>query len=110
MTVVAGDPFVCSVQNEISLCIVIEQPQLPVDRVMAQAAVVAITIFVVIVLGMAGQAFRFRQSELPGLMAIFASDIHVLAQQWKSRQAVVEADILSPCVFVMAVLTLLALL
>jgi len=60
MTVVAGDPYVRSVQNEVSLCVVIEQPQLPVDRVMAEAAVVAVTIFVVIVFGMAGQAFRFR--------------------------------------------------
>lgn len=57
MAGIAGNDRVRTVEDKIRLHIVVEQPEIPVDRVMAQTALITIPIVMWVVRGVAGIAF-----------------------------------------------------
>jgi hypothetical protein len=91
--------------------VMIEVPGLPVSRVMATVALPAKTEFMLVLLLVAGITIRLGILEFRGLVTLLALGLDVTAQQRKLRLIVVEPDVFTlPASFVVAVLTLLALL
>jgi hypothetical protein len=96
VAVVARDRCVCTIEKKIRLRIVIKQPQVPIDRVVTEAAFIAVSILVRIVVGVTGYTFCLRQLEFVRLVTILALSFHVLSEQRKDGQAMVEPHIFSP--------------
>lgn len=91
-------------QRKIRLPVVIELPCPPVHRVVARCAVIAITVRMRIVCGVAIDAGVRCIPERVRLMTGVAGGIDVLAEQRKTGQVVIEEDIALPGRVVVAVL------
>jgi len=94
-----------ALQHKIGLPVVIELPLQPVHRVVAQGAVVREAVLVWIAVAVALDTFRGRIAENMGLVAGIALLVGVRAEQREPCQAVIEEDLASPGVLVMAVET-----
>lgn len=90
MTVIASNIQVGAVYFEIGLCVVVKQPQVPSDRVMAGLAVVRELACVRIVLKVATDALRIGFSKHLGFVARLALEIAMLSQERESRQVMIE--------------------
>ena len=90
VTVIASDIQVSTVYFETGLCIVIKQPQVPGDRVMAGLAVVLEFACVRIVPKVAADALGAGFSKYLGFMAGLALEVVMLSQEWESRQIMIE--------------------
>lgn len=80
MTGIAGNSRVSAVKHEIALGIVIEQPQVPRDRVMAGLAVIIVTAGMRIVLDMAATACGVCFGKLFALVTGVAFKVRVLTE------------------------------
>jgi len=113
VAVVASNIQVSTVYGETGLGIVIEQPQVPGDRVMAGLTVALKFASVRIVIKVAVDALGAGFGKHLGFMAGLALDIAMLSQERKSRQVMNEKLRIVPfClgVAVVAPLTLLAVM
>lgn len=109
VTVSTADINVSAIQEEFRLYVVIEQPQIPGDRVMAGVAIVFEATVVIVVFQMTGNAIFFSVDVNTGLVTVRAFDIAVLAEQRESRQVMVKKRCLFPDDFVMTVFTAFSL-
>ena len=90
VAVVAGNIQVSAVYFEIGLFIVIKQPQVPGDRVMAGLAVVLKLARVRIVVQVATDALGIGFSKNSCIVACVALEIVMLPQKRESRQIMIE--------------------
>jgi len=105
----ARDLRVCAVEREAGLRVVIEQPLLPVDRVMAQRAVLAKTPLVGVVLAVAADAVFRSVAEHVRFVTLAALGFRVFAEQREAGEIMVEEDVVLPRGFTVAVEALRAL-
>lgn len=110
VTVVTGDIQMRAVYRETGLRIVIKQPKVPRDRVVAGLTVVLEPARVRIVIKVAVNALGIRASKYFGLVAGFTLEIVVLAQKRKSRQVMIEQRRIVPTLLRVAILASIALL
>ncbi len=103
VTAGAGDFAMSALQGKVRLPVVVELPLQPVDRVVAQGAVLRQAILVGIGLAMAFHALGRRVAEHMRVMARVALLVRMRAKQWKSRQAMVEEDPVRPGILVVAI-------
>lgn len=96
MTISAGDISVSAFQQKIGLRVVIEQPEIPCNRVMAGVAGILEPVVVVIIFEMAGDTVFFGINEDLGFMTAFAFDIVVLTQKREFGQVMIEARHIIP--------------
>jgi len=111
MAASAGDLYMRTVYLEISLYIMIEQPEIPGDRVMAGFAITLKDAIVIVVLEMTVDTGIAGISKALRLVAFVAFDVAVLTQQWEGRQVMLEERRIFPiglCVTVAALFTELA--
>ena len=108
MASLALQPLVRAFEIKTRLLVVIELPAVPANRVMTLCAATAEQALVLVIVGMAIAAFRWRARELLVGVARLATDRRVLPQQRKHREIVVERNALHPAVFVVALLAGLA--
>lgn len=92
-----------AVEREIRLCLVIEAPLQPVDRNMTLPARFPEASFVRVTLTVTADAVFLGVLENVRVVASIALLIGMNAEQWESRQIVVEEDVVRPCMFVVAV-------
>ena len=92
MAIHAGKVFVASVQLEISLQIVIENPQTPAIGVVALPAIGAKSAFMIIIVPVAGITGRFRILETGRDMAFFAGSRCMHTKQREVGNVVIEDD------------------
>lgn len=104
----AGHTFMCTIEFKARLHIVVEQPQVPGNRVVAITALVIEYAIVRVVLKVAADAFRARVCKHLAFMAGIAFEIVVLTQERKAHQVVVEIRRIQPFRLVVAIRTLLA--
>ena len=90
VTIIASDTQVGAVNLETGLCIVIEQPQVPGDRVMAGLAIVLEFASVRIVIKVAAGARGIGFSKHLGFMAGLALEIVMLSEERESGQIMIE--------------------
>lgn len=109
MAFIAGNVHVSALEHEARLDVVIKEPEIPGDRVMARVTVVGENAIVVVVLNVAADTRLIRIDIDLGFMAIDAFNISVLAEQWKARQVMIEKWCVLPEDFVMAVAALISL-
>ena len=107
MTAVASDIDVCTIYFKIGLHVVIEQPQVPGDRVVARAAVGVKHAIVGIVFQVTADALGISVGEYLALVTIRAFNIVVLTEQWKAAKVVIEERCGQPFTFVVAISALL---
>ena len=105
----ARDLRVCAVKREAGLRVVIEQPLLPVDGVMAQRAVLTEAPLVGVVLAVAADAILRCVAEHMRLATLATLGFRVFAEQGETSEIVVEKDVVFPRGFTVAVETLRAL-
>lgn len=98
--------FVRARQRKLSLAIVVERPARPAHGVVAGPAVAAEPALVAIVVGMTIDALIRSILETPRLVASAALRVGVLANEGKSRQAVIEPNRRRPSAIAMALLAL----
>lgn len=103
----AGNIQVGSVQFEICLNIVIEQPQVPGNRVVTGLTVVLEYTVVRIIFEMTADTFAVRIAEQLRVVTGIAFDIAVLTQQREARQIVIVEGGIFPLGFIVAVIALL---
>jgi len=99
----AVEPGVRAGQRELRLPVVIETPDRPAVGIVTCVAIGSEASLVQGVLMAAGAGAR-RVLEGFRAMALIAADLRVTADQWKSRQIVVECDRLAPARLFMALL------
>jgi hypothetical protein len=80
VAVIAGDRCVCAIENKFCLRIVVKQPKVPVDRVMAQAALIAVPILMRVRVSVTPDTFCFCQFELVRFVAFLALHVGVFAE------------------------------
>ncbi len=105
MAGLAGNLRMRPVQDKARLQVVVEEPLLPVNRVVACRTVRAETAFVRVVRRMAVHALLRSIAEHVRFMAVAAVDIRVFAKEWEARQVVVEEHAFLPRRFVVTVVT-----
>jgi len=110
VTVIAGDTFVGTVYLEVATNVVIEQPQVPGDRVVAGFTVVRKPAGVFIVLQVASNALCVGIGKHRGFMAGLALEIVMFTKKRESRQIMVEAGCILPFCLGVTVAALVALL
>jgi hypothetical protein len=103
MTVITGDINMSTVDHEVRLRVVIKQPQVPGDRVMAGLAVVLKLAGMRIVLEMTADALCLGSGKHFGFVAGLAFEIVMLSQKRESCQVMIEPRRLLPCRFRVAV-------
>lgn len=106
MTAFAGDIGVSAVQFEVRLRIVIEQPQVPGNRVVTGFAVALEDAFVMIVLEMAIDTHAAGIGKRLRCVTVVALDLAVSAQKRKSRQVVIKKHRVLPVNLSMTIRTL----
>lgn len=109
VTALARDVCVCTVKRETRLLVVVEQPLLPVDRVVAQPAILAEATVVRVVFAVATEAVFRCVAKYVRLVALAAVGFRVFTKQRKPGEVVVEKDIVLPRRFTVAVEALRAL-
>jgi hypothetical protein len=109
MAIVAGDVNMGAIDREISLSVVIEQPQVPRDWIVAGLAQATEIVVVRIVVQMTTLTRGLGIDKYLRQMAGVALDIVVLSKKREKGQAVVEQRRVLPACFSMAVLTLTSL-
>ena len=109
MTAFARDVRVRTVEREARLRVVVEQPLLPVDRVMAKEAVLAKPPVVRVVVPVAADAVVRGILEYVRVVTLATFRLCVLAQQRKVREIVIEEHIVLPRQFAVTVEALCAL-
>lgn len=109
VTALATDITVRAVENEAGLRIVIELPLRPVDRVMAQRAILIETACMGVHFAVAVDTVLWRVAKDLRFMAGIAFRLGMRTEQWKPGQAVVEEDVVLPRVLGMTVKTLRSL-
>lgn len=92
---VTFQPAMGARQRETRLGVMVETPKLPAIRVMASRAAPAQTPLVVLV-AMTGRALQRCIAETGRRVTVFAGNRRVQADQGKTRQVVIECDLLSP--------------
>ena len=107
MTVVARDVQVSAIQREIRLCVVIKQPQVPRDRVVAGTTVILECAVVRVVFKMATDALSIGVWEYLAFVAGITLILVVLTQQREAREVVIEKWHVQPLRLVMTITTLL---
>ena len=90
VAVVTGYVDVSSIEFEACLSIVIEQPQVPGDRVVAGLTVVFEHAVVRVIVTMTADAIDGGVSESPRLMTFVTLGIVVRTEQWKAGEIVIE--------------------
>ncbi len=105
MAGLAGNLRMRPVQDKARLQVVVEEPLLPVNRVVACRAVRAESAVVRVVCCMAVHALLRCVAEHMRIMAVAAVNVRVLAQERETRQVVVEEYVVLPRRFVVAVVT-----
>ena len=108
MAAVASDVDVGPVQFEARLNIVIEQPQIPGDRVMAGTAVAVEYSVVRIVFAVTADALGIRIGESLRLVTVQALNVVVLTEQRETGQVVVEEWYGQPFAFIVTISALLS--
>ena len=81
-----------AIDHEVGITIVIETRVIPTLRVMTVAALIAAAAVVRVIFRVTAVATRLSNGELAILMAARARSVHVLAEQWKFGQVVIEFD------------------
>lgn len=109
MAAFARDVRVCAVERETRLRVVVEQPLLPVDRVMAKEAVLAKPPLVRVVVAVTTDAVFRGILEYVRVVTLATFRLCVLAQQRKTREIVIEEHIVLPRQFAVTVEALGAL-
>lgn len=109
VTALTRDVRVRAVEREAGLCVVVEQPLLPVDRVMAQCTIFAEAPLVGVTLTVATDAVLGRIAEHVRRVALAAVGFRVPAEQREAGEIVVEEDVVLPRRLAVAVETLRAL-
>ena len=110
MAVITVNVDVRAIEHEVCLCIVIEDPLVPGDRVVAETALEAISLLMRVVVCVAVVAFCLDLTELVSFVTIRALSVGMRSEQWESGQSVIETYILGPRCFVMAILATCPLL
>ena len=93
---VARDRRVCAVKGEAGLRVVVEKPLLPVDRVVAQRAVLTETPLVRVVVAVATDAILRCVLEHVRLVTLATLGFPVFAEQGETSEIVVEKDVVFP--------------
>jgi len=109
MTAFARDVRMRTVEREARLRVVVEQPLLPVDRVMAKETVLAKPPVVRVVVPVAADAVVRGILEYVRVVTLATFRLCVLAQQRKVREIVIEEHIVFPRQFAVTVEALCAL-
>lgn len=104
----AGNTFMCAIEFKARLHVMVKQPQVPGNRVVAGAALIIEYAVVRVVLKVAANAFRVRVCKYLTFMAGIAFEIVVLTQERKAHQIVIEIRRVQPFRFIVAIRTLLA--
>jgi hypothetical protein len=94
----------CTVEGKIGLRVVIETPLRPVDRRVAERAVVGEAVSVRIVWPVTRHAVRWCVPELLCFVTGRTFGVVVFAQQGEASQAMVEEDVFGPGRFIVAIL------
>ena len=110
VTVVAGNIYMGTIQIEARLHVVVEQPQIPRDRVVAGATFNIETALVSIIFSVAVDAVAARAGKNRGFMTRIAFEIVMFPQQRKSGQVVDEIGRFLPAFLSVAIVALVALL
>jgi hypothetical protein len=110
MACIATQVFMFTIQLELCLCVVIELPQGPVIRGVALFTVRPKALFMDIIVGMASAAFECGIFEGLLKMALLTGSRRVLAYQGETGQVMVKPDFVAEILFIMATLTVFALL
>ena len=84
VTVVAGNFYMGAIQAEARLHVVIEQPQIPCDRVVAGAAFFIKAALVSIILSVTVDAVAVCTGKYRCFMTRIAIEIVMFAEQWES--------------------------
>ena len=90
VTIVAGDIYMGAIQAEACLYVVIEQPQIPRDGVVARATFIIEAALVSIIFCVTVDAVVVRADEYRGFMTCIAFEIVMFAKQRESGQIVDE--------------------
>ena len=98
-----------TVQQEVRLRVVIEEPQIPGHRVMAGLAIVAKAILVRIVLDMTARTVARRIREQLSFVAVATLEVVVFAEQREAGKGMIEHRHLGPARFRVTTLAILAL-
>lgn len=109
MAIVAGNFDVGTFQQKIGLCVVVEQPEVPGDRIVAPVAGVFEPAIMVVVFQVATDAVFFCVDKYLGLVTIDAFDVRMFSEQRKPRQVMIKERCIFPHGFVVAIGTLFAL-
>ena len=103
MTVIAGDFDVRTAQFEFSLNIVVKDPKIPSDRIVASVTAPGEVVTMRIVVFVAGGTAIVHDSEHLGLVTILAFLLVVNAEQRKRSEVMVEENRILPGDFRVAV-------
>ena len=108
VTIITGNVQVGAIQNEVGLSVVIEQPQVPGDRVVTGTTIVSkiAAVRIIIDIVMAGDALGVGVSEYLTEVAGFTFDIVMVAEQRKMGQVMIEIRRLLPDALVVTAITL----
>ena len=105
VTIVARDLDMRTVETEVRLNVVIEKPDIPVDRVMAAFASAAESSLMRIIIRVAAHTVRFRMFKCFCLVAFSALELQVLAEDRKPGEIVIKANVVGPRHLVVAIYT-----
>jgi len=92
-----------TLQCEVCLPVVIKLPLQPIDRVVAECAILRESIGVRVAVAMAFSTLGGCVAENMGFVACVALLVSVRAEQRKARQAMIEEDLVRPGILVVAV-------
>jgi hypothetical protein len=106
MAVITGDLDVSALQWKVGLNVVIENPDVPRDRVVACAAAIIEMPVMRIIFLVTGNAVHFYVSENLGGMTLFAFGLPMRTKSWELRQIVIEEHGILPVFFGMTILAL----
>jgi len=109
MTAFTGNIYVATLQQEVCLDIVVKEPEVPRDRVMAGGAVIGEDAVVIVIFQVAGDTVFLGVNVDLGFVTIFAFHVVVFAQQRKFRQVMIEIGCILPSAFVMTIGALFSL-
>ena len=109
MTGIAGNIDVRAANGEAGLSVVIEQPQIPGNRVVTGLAVFFEFTVVRVILEVTANACRFRSGEHLGLVTGLAILVVVFPKQWECGQVMIEPRCFFPGCLRVTVLALVTL-
>jgi len=96
MTVIARNRNMRAIELEIRLQVVVEEPDPPIDRIMATLAGVAESAVMGLIFGMAIHAGGLDVFEYLRRVAGIAFFVNMFSEQWETGHVVIEMDLLRP--------------